>query len=560
MRAMRRLAWLLLLAGCSAPPADLVLRGGHVITMDPKRPEATALAVRGGQVLAVGSDEEIGALIGGRTQVIELAGRTACPGFFDAHLHLTGMAEERWQVDLLGTTSEAQVVERVAARASGRSDEWILGRGWDQNDWELKDFPTRAALDAAVPEQPVALWRVDGHALLVNGAALTRAGVTSFTADPEGGRIVRDADGVPTGVLVDRATELVERIVPGPDKEQLKSGLASVIDQLHRNGITSVADMGVTLATAETYGEMAREGRFDLRVEVMLNVSEPVVWNDTVGLPTDDLTGQGLIAVRGVKAYADGALGSRGAALLEPYADDPEQSGLLITIAPRLRLMAERCLRAGWQMATHAIGDRAVRTVLDAYGAALKAVPPLQRAVPEPRLRIEHAQVVAASDLTRFRALGVTASMQALHQTSDMPWAEARLGPERVTGAYAWRALLDAGAQFCGGSDAPVETPDPIAGFHANVTRRDTQEQPPEGWHPEQRMTREEALASITSWAAHACFMEQRRGVLQPGKDADIVVLSGDPLTAPEAELLALRVEATIFAGRVVFERTPSWP
>lgn len=561
MRAMRRLAWLLLLAACSAPPADLVLRGGHVITMNPRQAEATALAARDGVIIAVGSDEEIAPLVGGRTQVIELAGRTACPGFFDAHLHLTGMAEESWQVDLLGTTSEAEVVQRVAERAApGSTEAWILGRGWDQNDWAVKDFPTRAALDAAVPDQPVALWRVDGHALLVNGVVLGRAGINSFTADPEGGRIVRDADGVPTGVLVDRATELVERIVPEPEPEDLKSALLGVINGLHRHGITSVADMGVTLATAEVYGEMAREGRFDLRAEVMLNVSEPVVWNDTVGLPTPDLTGQGLIAVRGVKAYADGALGSRGAALLEPYADDPEQSGLLITIQPRLRLMAERCLKAGWQMATHAIGDRGVRTVLDAYGAALKAVPPLQRAVPEPRFRIEHAQVVAAADVPRFRGLGVTASMQALHQTSDMPWAEARLGPERVKGAYAWRALLDAGAQFCGGSDAPVELPDPLAGFHASVTRRDGQEQPEGGWHPEQCMTREEALASITSWAAHACFTDDRRGVLQPGKDADIVVLSGDPLTAPESELLALRVEATIFAGRVVYERTPSWP
>jgi predicted amidohydrolase YtcJ len=233
---------------------------------------------------------------------------------------------------------------------------------------------------------------------------------------------------------------------------------------------------------------------------------------------------------------------------------------LLLTTQPRLRALAERALRAGWQLATHAIGDRGNRLVLDAYEAALKAVPPLQRAVPEPRLRIEHAQVVSPQDIPRFGKLGITASMQALHQTSDMPWAEARLGKDRIAGAYAWRSLLDAGAQLCGGSDAPVELADPLAGFHANVTRCDEHGQPPGGWYPAQRLTRQEALASITSWAAHACFTDDKRGALQPGKDADVVVLSGDPLSVPDEQLLQLRVEATIFAGRVVYERTPSLP
>jgi predicted amidohydrolase YtcJ len=560
MRAMR-LSLLLLLCACSAPSADLVLRGGQILTMDPRQPRATALAIGHGVILAVGSDEDVAPLIAGRTQVVELAGRTACPGFFDAHLHLCALAEESWRVDLVGTGSEAEVVDRVAQRAAGAPPgEWITGRGWDQNDWAVKDFPTQAALSAAVPDRPVALWRIDGHALLANAQALERADIGPATIDPEGGRIVRDAAGVPTGLLVDNAMRLVTDTLPAPEPEALKAALGGTIQALHRQGITSVADMGVPLRTAELYGEMAREGRFPLRVEVLLDASEPVVWNDTPGLPTDDLTGDGLIAVRGVKAYADGALGSRGAALLEPYADDPSQSGLMLTTARREQSLATRCLKAGWQLATHAIGDAAVHLVLDAYESALRAVPPLQRAVPEPRLRIEHAQIVAPADVPRFGKLNVIASMQALHQTSDAPWAEARVGPERIAGAYAWRSLLDTGARLCGGSDAPVERADPLKGFHANVTRRDEQEQPEGGWHPEQRMTREEALASITSWAAHACFVEGRRGMLRAGKDADVVVLSADPLAVPEAELLQLRVEATIFAGHLVYERTPSWP
>ena len=331
--------------------------------------------------------------------------------------------------------------------------------------------------------------------------------------------------------------------------------MEAAIDDLHRRGITAVTDAGTTLATAQLFGDLARADRFDLRAHVMLSQDEPAVWTDTPGVPCDDLTGQGLISVRAVKAYADGALGSRGAALLAPYRDDPGNSGLLLTSPEQLEALAERCLRAGWQLGTHAIGDRGNRVVLDAYEAALGAVPPLQRAVPDPRLRIEHAQVLAPEDIPRFGRLGVIASMQALHQTSDMPWAGERLGPDRERGAYAWRSLLDSGAQLCGGSDAPVELPDPLSGFHANVTRRDLSERPPGGWHPEQRLTREEALESITTWAAYACFAEQRLGRLSPGMAADVVVLSDDLLTVPEADLLRVRVEATVFAGRVVYER-----
>jgi len=556
MRAVRRLLVLPLLAACAAPPADLVLRGGRILTMDPEQPEATALAARGGVLVAVGGEADVADLIGPNTEVVELAGRTACPGFFDAHLHLPGLAQGARRVDLAGTRSETEVVARAAARAAETPPGgWILGRGWDQNDWELAEFPTHAALSAALPDRPAVLERIDGHAVLANAVAMQRAGISAGTPDPEGGRILRGADGAPTGVFLDNAAALVERVVPEFSREDLAAGLPSVIEDLHRRGITSVADAGVSLEQAQLYAELARAGRFELRAHVMLSADDPAVFADAAGLPSADLTGQGRVALRAVKAYADGALGSRGAALLAPYADDPDNSGLLLTPPEQLEALAEHCLRTGWQLATHAIGDFGNRVTLDAYAAALAAVPPLQRAVPEPRFRIEHAQVLAQQDVPRFAQLGVIASMQALHQTSDMPWAEARLGPVRVAGAYAWRALLDTGARLCGGSDAPVETPDPLLGFRANVTRADARGQPPGGWHPEQRLSRAEALASITSWAAYACFAEERVGALRPGLAADTVVLSDDPLLVPDERLADLRVELTVFDGRVVYAR-----
>jgi predicted amidohydrolase YtcJ len=553
------LALLAALAACAAPPADLVLRGGRIRTQDRAHPLAEALAVRDGRLVAVGSDANVAALVGPHTRVVELQGRTALPGLFDAHLHLAGLAEGERRADLVGTASEAEVVARVAAHAAHLAPgAWVLGRGWDQNDWADTAFPTHAALSAALPDRPAALWRVDGHALLANAAALALAGVTEDTPDPPGGRILRDAGGRPSGVLVDNAMTLVETHVPPLSAAELRDALPRVVAGLHRLGITAVADAGVPLSRARAYAELAREGRLELRVHVMLDADDPAVWTDSPGLPARNLDGRGRVSVRAVKAYADGALGSRGAALLAPYADDPTQSGLLLTPPERFAALAERCLRAGWQLCTHAIGDRANRLVLDAYAAALAAVPPLERAVPDPRLRIEHAQVLDPADVPRFGQLGVVASMQALHQSSDCPWAGARLGAERERYAYAWRALLDAGALLCGGSDAPVESPDPLLALHAFVARPDPGGRSPGGWHTEQALTREEALAALTTWAAQACFEESRLGRLVPGMAADVVVLSGDPLEVPVEALPDLRVDLTVFDGRVVHERATS--
>jgi predicted amidohydrolase YtcJ len=586
-RALALLAWVACavagcaVAGCGAPdaqrapgrqapptvvrpePADLLFLRGFVRTLDPRQPEAEALAVRGGRIAIVGSSAEAAAWAGPGTRVIDLHGRPLYPGFADSHLHLSGYARTLLDVDLTGTASEAECVARVAAAAAGRPDgRWILGRGWDQNDWEDTAFPTHAALSAALPRHPAALRRVDGHAVLANAAALAAAGIDATTRDPEGGRILRDAAGAPTGVLVDNAMVLLDRVIPDVPPAELASAVRRAVAELHAHGITSVHDAGVPWSDVEVYAALAREGRFLLRAHVMLDGTRPDAWVEGRGLPTADLTGQGLIAVRALKLYADGALGSRGAALLADYSDDPGNRGLLLTPPQDLEALCVRALGAGWQVATHAIGDRGNRVALDAYAAAFAAVPPERRGrladgapVPEPRFRIEHVQVLAPEDVPRFAELGVIASMQCQHQTSDMPWAEARLGPVRVRGAYAWRSLFDAGARLAGGSDCPVERPDPIAAFHAAVTRSNEAGEPFGGWYPEQCLTRPEALAMLTAWPAYAAFDEGRLGQLRPGLLADLVVLSDDLLTVPEGALMELEVDLTVVDGEVVHER-----
>ncbi|TAH38263.1 MAG: amidohydrolase [Planctomycetota bacterium] len=533
---------LLLLQAPSAAggPADLVLRNGMVHTMEAAQPRAQALAVRGGRIVFVGSSAEAAALVGEKTEIVDLRGRPLCPGFTDAHGHLGGLAAALRNVDLVGTRSYAEVIERVRARAAATpKGQWILGRGWDQNDWEVKKFPVHAELSAAVPDHPALLTRIDGHALLANARAMQAAGITRATVDPEGGRILRDGAGEPTGVFVDAAESLIARVVPEADAAALRESVRAAVALLHERGITGLHDAGVSAATLDLYAAMARAGELELREYVLLADDPRTLEAWFRRGPAQDLTGDGRIRVRAIKAYADGALGSRGAALLADYADDPGNRGLAQTSVEDLEGLAERALRGGFQLCTHAIGDAGNRMVLDAYAQALRTVP-----VADHRFRIEHAQVLAPEDIPRFAQLGVLPSMQAQHAVSDGPWAEARLGPERVQGAYAWRALLDRGVIIPGGSDFPVEAVDPIAAFAAAVTRN--------GWHTEQCMTREEALASLTIWPAYAAFQEDELGSIRVGKRADFVVLSEDLLNVPETRLGAVRVELTVFDGRVV--------
>jgi hypothetical protein len=556
---------LLVLATCSLPPpgpivnpADLVLLGGRVHTLADGDLPAQALAVRGSKIVMIGSSAAVRTLIGPATRVVDLAGRPVYPGFADGHMHLSGYGNFLGVADLVGTTSETDAVARAVGHAAGqRAGAWIIGRGWDQNDWAEKEFPTHAKLSAALPDQPAVLRRVDGHALLANKAAMDAAEIDADVAAPEGGRILRDANGAPTGVFVDNAMALIEASIPGDSREDVSDGVQRAIAALHGFGITSVHDMGVSMATVEVYRSLALQDAFDLRAHVFLSDDSPWIKRPASGLPTSDLTGQGLIAVRGIKSYADGALGSRGAALLADYSDEPGNRGLAVRPPEEIEDLARHALRKGWQLAVHAIGDRGNRTTLDAFEAALDDVPEDQRPghARDPRFRIEHAQVLSPQDIPRFAKLGVIPAMQALHQTSDMPWAEDRVGPKRIRGAYAWRSLLETGVILCGGSDCPVERPDPIAAFHAAVTRRNEQLQPLGGWYPQQVMTRGEALRHITAWPAYASFNEDRLGTLDVGKLADLVVVSGDLLTLPEDLLPEQRIDLTIFDGRVVYER-----
>jgi predicted amidohydrolase YtcJ len=552
----RHLAFLLVLVvGVSHPataqqaPADLVVTNGRIYTADATRPVVDAMAIRGGRVVFVGDRAGAMALTGASTQVLDLDGLTVIPGMTDAHAHVLGLGQSLRNVDLVGTTSYDAVIARVVERAKQTpKGEWIIGRGWDQNDWGDTRWPSHEALSRAVPDHPVYLERVDGHAAVVNALAMQRAGLTRATKDPSGGQIIRDARGEPIGVLVDNAQGLVERSIPAATRAQVKGMIAAAITELHRWGLTGVHDAGASAQTLELYEELGREGALDMRLYAMISDHAPTLEAWFRRGPQSGLF-DGRLWVRSIKLYQDGALGSRGAALLEPYSDDASTSGLLVSAPAHIREVADRALVAGFQVNTHAIGDRGNRLVLDAYQGALAARPTADH-----RFRVEHAQILHSDDIPRFAALGVIPSMQASHQTSDMYWAGNRLGETRLRGAYAWRSLLETGTIIPNGSDFPVEYVDPLISFKASVSRQDAKGWPVGGWFPEQRMTREEALKSMTIWPAYAAFQERELGSLTPGKHADFVVLDQDLLRIPDAMLPQVRVRSTWFAGRKVYE------
>lgn len=533
--------------------ADLVLIHGKIATLDPSRPEVEAVAIEGGRVSAIGTSDAIEKHIGEGTEIIDLNGKRVVPGFIESHAHLLSLGKTAVQLDLVGTSGPEEIAERVRALAAEVAPgQWILGRGWDQNDWEKKEFPTHEPLTRAAPQHPVFLTRIDGHAAWTNRMAIELSGMSQDLQDPTGGHIVRDGRARPTGVFIDTAMDLIRRAIPDMTKSQkmeaLKAGIAAAV----RHGITTFHDAGAGQEVIDLCKELAAENRLDLRLYLMLDGSDGgllAAWFDqgpVIGLYDDRLT------VRAVKLFADGALGSRGSALIEPYDDDPDNRGLLINTEQELFEKACQSLSAGFQVCTHAIGDRANRVVLDAYERAFNSCPGIN----DHRFRIEHAQILQESDITRFAKLGVIPSMQPTHCTSDMPWAEDRIGRQRAEiGAYVWRTLLDTGVPLPAGSDAPVESIDPLLGFYAAITRQDHHGKPSGGWYPEQRMSRQEALEAFTTDGAYAAFEEDRKGSLEVGKLADLTVLSRDILSIPEREILDTKVEMTVVAGRVVFKR-----
>ncbi len=540
-----------LLAQTAAPkaPADLIVTNARVYTADDARPLVEAFAVRDGRIAFVGSQREAAVLRGPNTRVVDAGGRTVIPGMVDAHAHFSGLAQTLRSVDLTGTNSLAEVIARVVAKSTSvPKGTWITGRGWDQNDWGVTDFPTHEALTAALPDHPVLLERVDGHAMYANMAAMKVAGVTAASKAPVGGQIIKDANGNPTGVFVDNASNVLEEKVPAPTAAEYKSALKEAIALMHRWGLTGMHDAGASRTAIDTYEELAKAKELNLRLYVMISDDKTALDHYFAKGPQSALY-DGQLWVRAVKLYADGAMGSRGAALLEPYSDDPNNSGLLKSTQEHIRDVAERGLKAGFQINSHAIGDRGNRVVLDAYEQALKTVPSVDH-----RFRVEHAQILHYDDIPRFAQLGVIPSMQASHQTSDMYWIGKRLGPTRLYGAYAWQSLLQTGVVIPNGSDFPVEQVNPLISFHAAIARQDARDWPAGGWFPEQKMSREEALRSMTIWPAYAGFQETSMGSITAGKFADFVILDTDIMRVPAEMVMKTRVLSTWVGGRAVFE------
>jgi predicted amidohydrolase YtcJ len=539
-----------LLAGAPAA-ADLLLEGGTVYAAAAAKPQRASVAISDGRVLFVGDPARARERAQG-ARVVRIEGAFVFPGFADAHLHLSGLGKSLEIASLRGATDAVLAADRMAAAAARQPrGTWVEGRGWDQNLWPGKEFPDARALDAVLPDRPAIARRVDGHALWVNTAALRAAGIDASTRDPEGGRILRRSDGSPSGVLVDNAMDLITRAIPGPTGADRERWLTAGAQACARAGLTEVQD--ASGYDADEIAALERlAGRRALPIRVYATVSpEPSSLAAFFRKGPRIGGGQDFLTVRAIKAYADGALGSRGAALLEDYSDEPGKRGLLVTTPARLVQIAREARAKGWQLWVHAIGDRGNRVALDAFEAAAAAEP--QPPEGGRRQRIEHVQVVAPEDFPRFARLSVIASIQPTHATSDMAWAAARLGPSRIGGAYAWRRLKNAGVRLAGGSDAPVESENPVKGLYAAVTRQDASGLPRGGWRPEEALSRPEAIALFTSDAAYAAFEEVWRGSIVPGAAADLTVLSGDPLTAAPADLLAITPVLTIVGGRIAY-------
>jgi hypothetical protein len=552
--------------GPTAPgAADLILRGGRIVTVDSAKPEARALAVAGGVIVAVGDEQEIQPLVGPATRVIEMNGALAVPGFIDAHAHFTGVGQAARNLKLATAGSWDDIVRMVGdAAAKAKPGEWILGRGWHQEKWSrapephVEGFPTHDTLSQISPRNPVWLTHASGHAGFANLRAMELAGVTSATPNPAGGTILRGGDGKPTGLFNETAQSLISAAL---NRERAKRTPAEVEADLRRDielaaaeglskGLTTINDAGSPTSTVDLLKKMVDENALRVRLWVMLRGSPDRLAQD---LPKYRLVnyGDGRLTVRGIKHSADGALGSRGAWLLEPYADLPSTSGLNTDPIENIRRSAELAVLHDYQLCVHAIGDRANREVLNLYEETFTRHPETSGAAR--RWRIEHAQHLNPADIPRFGQLGVIASMQGVHATSDAPFVPVRLGPKRAgEGAYVWQKLMAAGAIIANGTDAPVEDIDPLASFHASVTRK-----PKEGpaFYPDQRMSRLEALRSYTINAAFANFDESIKGSLSVGKLGDIAILSKDIMTVPEDEIPTTQVLYTIVGGRVEFQR-----
>lgn len=522
----------------------MVIRGGTILTLSPDQPVVEAIAITGDTVAAMGDARELSAWIGPDTQVIDLEGGLAVPGLTDAHAHLVGLGKTLEDVDLRGATSVDDVVTRL--EAGDRGGTWLTGRGWDQNLWPGATMPNHATLDAAFPGRAIWLRRVDGHAGWASAAALTASGIGADTKSPSGGEILRGTDGSPTGVLVDAAMSLMK--VPPPSDDDVRRYIMAGQAHALARGLTGVHDMGVGDSDDRLYREAAASSDNPLKLRVTAYASEGWFADALTSKAPDVAAPDTRYALVGVKLYADGALGSRGAALLEPYADRHGHRGLMQHEPGRLEALAMAAMQGGWQAATHAIGDAANRAVLDAYQQALAAHPR-----DDHRFRIEHCQIVAPPDIARFAELSVIASMQPTHATSDMAWVPDRIGIARLPGAYAWRRFLDASVPLCFGSDFPVERVDVTHGLYAAITRQDPEGNPSGGWLPEQRLDLVEAIAAFSQTAAYAAHREDHLGRLAVGMQADVTCFVQDLRAVSPREVYDATVRATIVGGQVAY-------
>ncbi len=537
-----------------AETADLLFKNGNVYTALDARPRAEAVAIKGQRIIFVGSNADAEKLVGKNTRVVDLKGQTLLPGFTDSHQHLAGVGAREMTLNLEGIDSLKDFLAAVKARVDqAKPGDWVTGRGWIETFWKPPVFPTRAELDKVAPNNPVMLQRADGHASVVNSAALKLAGIDKSTANPFGGEISKDKNGEPNGMLLDAAQGLVRRSVPGMTAEDGERAILLGVKRDLSLGWTQIQDAGGSYQDIELYKKLYGEGKIKLRVYKAVHGPGP---------SADRLLAGGAVSgafdnrfnARTIKVVSDGALGSRGAALLQPYADAPETSGFLTVKEDELAAMLQLALRNGIQVETHAIGDRANQFTLDQYEKAFKAVPVESRKIPEPRWRIEHAQVVSPADIPRFAKLGIIASMQPSHAIGDLHFAPGRVGIKRLEGAYIWQTFIKGGVIVPGGSDAPVERGEPMIEFYAAVARKDQKGFTGEGWHPEEAATREQALKMFTIWPAFAAFEEKLRGSIEVGKLADFTILSADIMKIPEAEILKTRNVMTVIGGEIVYE------
>jgi predicted amidohydrolase YtcJ len=533
-----------------ADDVDLLLTNGNVYTVTEKQPKVEAVAVKASRIVFVGSNDDTKKFHAAK--IVDLHGRTLVPGFTDSHCHIFGIGEREMRLSLEGTHSLENLLATVKQRVDKTSPgKWITGRGWIETFWKPPQFPTRQDLDKIAPNNPVFLTRADGHASVANSAALKIAGVYRNTPDPFGGQILKK-NGEPNGMLLDKAQDLVAKNIPKATQAECEEALLHGIDREVKLGWCEIQNAGSHKEDIDVIQKAFQAGK--IKIRFVNAVYGP-------GQDAENFLREGPIinafdhrfTQRTIKVLFDGALGSRGAALLKPYSDAPETSGLLREKPEDLRPMFEEALRRGIQVETHALGDRANRLILDLYEQAFKAVPADERKIREPRWRIEHAQIVDPEDIPRFAKLGVIPSMQPSHAISDLFFAPARLAMDRLAGAYAWQSFLKSGSIIAGGSDAPVERGEPMIEFYAAVARKSIKGESGEGWHPEQAVSREEALKMFTLWPAYAAFEEKDKGSIEVGKLADFTLLSRDIMKIPEAEILETETEMTVIGGEIVY-------